>query len=80
MADDDLDDFAGYPFFMEIFSEVLHLLSCLLIVCSSHLLLAGGHMLLKDAVLDLRKGRRYGVVFCPPTREGSSESSVKLVS
>ena len=27
-------------------------------------------MLLKDAVLDLRKGRRYGVVFCPPTREG----------
>ena len=22
---------------------------------------AGGHMLLKDAVLDLRKGRRYGV-------------------
>lgn len=34
------------------------------------MLLAGGHMLLKDAVLDLRKGRRYGVVFCPPTREG----------
>lgn len=56
-------------FFMEIFF-INPPLTKLLPVCSTHLLLAGGHMLLKDAVLDLRKGRRYGVVFCPPTREG----------